>query len=274
VTFAHESNHQIGRMYSKRVRLLVRIIGFLFCTIGLLYLSMVILGEIPEGFQTADVAALPGCRIFNTRDKKFFLCDADQQAEQQVRALVDSNDNFSGACYKTLEGYFTCYTRPSQKSYLQSEGVFVFEDPNKDFLPASIESDVQNVCGDYGITYNKLNTLYLSTIAIGGVIQSSINTVKGATTRLGSISTMYCNAAITDTRLIGICRTLSSGIGIFNGLPVGLAVMSTTVSTAVGNMNNISSTLYRTYDGFGYSTCSVTGFPGYVSPFKNANTLV
>lgn len=256
-------------MYSKRVRLLVRIIGFLLCTIGLLYLSMVILGEMPEGFQAGMVGAVDGCRPFNTKDKTFFLCDADQQAQEQVRLLVDSNDNFSGACYKTSEGYFTCYTRPSQKSYLQSEGVFVFEDPNKDFLPASIESDVQNVCGDYGITYNKLNTLYLSTVTIGGVIQSSINNVKGATTRLRNISTTYCNTAITDPKLIEICKSLSSGIGIFNGLPVGLGVMSTTVSTAIANMNNISSTLYRTYDGFGYSTCSVTGFPGYVSPFKN-----
>lgn len=256
-------------MYSKRVRLLVRIIGFLLCTIGLLYVSMVILGEMPEGFQGGMVGAVAGCNPFNTRDKTYFLCDSDQQAQEQVRLLVDSNDIFSGACYKTTEGYFTCYTRPSQKSYLQSEGVFVYEDPSKDFMPASIESDVQNVCGDYGVTYNKLNTLYLSTLTIGGVIQSSINTVKGATRRLDNISTMYCNNAISDPKLIKICESLNSGIGIFNGLPVGLGVMSTTVSTAVGNMNNISTTLYRTYDGFGYSTCSVTGFPGYVSPFKN-----
>jgi hypothetical protein len=264
-------------MYSKRVRLLVRIIGFLFCTIGLLYISMVILAEIPEGFQTppadatAPVTKVTGCNPYNTRDKTYFLCEADQQAQEQVRALVDKNDIYSGACYKTSQGYFTCYTRPSQKTYLQSEGVFVFDDPNKDFSPTTIESDIMNVCGDYGITYNKLNTIYISTVNIGGVIQSSITTVKEATTRLGNISTTYCHHSITDPKIKGICNTLSSGIGIFNGLPVELGVMSTTVSTAVGNMKNISSTLYRTYDGFGYSTCSVTGFPGYTSPLKNNN---
>jgi hypothetical protein len=233
---------------------------------------MVILGEMPEGFQVTT-AAVAGCNPYNTRDKTYFLCDADQQAQEQVRQLVDSNDNFSGACYKTSDGYFTCYTRPSQKSYLQSEGVFVFDDPSKDFMPVSIESDVQNVCGDYGVTYNKLNTLYFSTLAIGGVIQSSINTVKGATTRLVNISTMYCNTAITQPKLLEICRSLSNGINTFTILPDGLGRMSTTVSTAVANMKNISTNLYRTYDGFGYSTCSVTGFPGYTSPFKNTNTI-
>ncbi len=228
----------------------------------------------PEGFQAAMVEAVPGCNPYNTRDKTYFLCETDQQAQEQVRVLVDSNDNFSGACYKTSDGYFTCYTRPSQKSYLQSEGVFVFEDPNKDFSPEIIDYDIQNVCGDYGVTYNKLNTLYFSTVAIGGVIQSTMATVERATRRLDSISTMYCNNAITDQKLIKICESLNSGIGIFNGLPVHLGVMSTTVSTAIVNMRNISSSLNRAYDGFGYSTCSVTGFPGYVSPFKNTTPLI
>jgi hypothetical protein len=248
-------------MYSKRVRLLVRIIGFLFCTIGLLFISIKVLNMTNEGFQTDS--EFKECPRYNTRDKVFYLCNEDDDAQSQVRILFSTNDIFSGVCYKTFEGYYSCYTRPSQKSYVENMGIFVNKDPSEDYGPSVIESSVMNVCEDYGITYNKLNTIYISTVSIGGVIQSSISTLKGATVQLGAISIMYCRETITDPKLINICKTLSSGIGSFDGLPSGLAIMSTTVSTSIGDMNNISSTLYRTYDGFGFSTCAVNGFPGY-----------
>lgn len=250
-------------MYSKRLRLLVQIIGFLFCTIGLLFICMKILNMGTEGFQNAfDI--IPQCVTMSTRDKIFYKCETDNDAQMKVRYLMSTNDVFSGVCYKTDAGFYTCYTRPSQKTFQEEEGIFITDDPTSDSMPAVIESDVLTVCGDFGITYNKLNTIYVSTVSIGGVIHSSIKIVRDATASLANISTLYCNNPNAQTNA---CNTLSSGIGIFDGIPSGpkgLNYMSNTVGQAVSNMNNISTTLYTAYNGFGYSTCSVAGFPGYV----------
>lgn len=251
-------------MYSKRLRLLVQIIGFLFCTIGLLFICMQILKmTASEGFQTGFQVE-PQCTRMSTRDKVFYKCDTDNDAQMKVRYLISTNDVFSGACYKTDGGFYTCYTRPSQKTFQEEDGIFTTDDPSTDSMPAVIESDVLTVCGDFGITYNKLNTIYVSTVSIGGVIHSSIKIIRDATANLASISTLYCTNANAQT---SACNTLSTAIHIFDGLPAGprgLNYMSNTVGQAVSNMNSISTTLYTAYNGFGYSTCAVAGFPGYI----------
>ena len=252
-------------MYSKRVRLLVRIIGFLFCTIGLLFISAKILNMSNEGFQAVYEAQ---CSPINVRDKTYYMCQTDNDAQIKVQNLIDTNNIYSGVCYQTPEGFYTCYTRPSQKTYIESQNIFVEDDPSNDFMPSAIESDILTLCGDYGTTYNKLNSLRVSTIQIGKVIDSSIDIIKGATSQLSNISTQHC---ITGTTRIDTCKTLNDGIAIFDGLPRwnnGLNYMSSTVSQAVSKMDNISTSLYNTYNGFGYSTCAVVGFPGYRPPFN------
>lgn len=263
-----ESNNQIGRMYSKRIRLFVQIIGFLFCTIGLLYISMKITST--EGFQTLDTA--PNCKQYNSFDKIYWLCTTDNEAQAQVRILISTGDIFSGACYQTTAGFYTCYTRPSQKSYDSADGIFLVDDPYTDGMPAGIESDITTVCGDYATTMATFSTIYISTLAIGNVLNSTITRITDATKQLGGVSTKYCyttlpgSAARSDAKQHA-CDTLSTGISIFNGIPggaKGLNYMSTTVFTALTNMDDLYANHFtKAYKGFGYSTCSnIVGFQG------------
>jgi hypothetical protein len=168
----------------------------------------------------------------------------------------------------TSGGFYTCYTRPSQKTYDINEGVFVTDDPSMDIMPSGIEADIINVCGDFGTTMNTFKTIYVSTLAIGGVIQSTLNTVGIATTELGQISTSYCafGASRRDAEQ-ATCDVLSTGISIFNGLPngsKGLKFMSTTVQNAISNMENLyTNKLVKAYKGFGYSTCNFSTFTDF-----------
>jgi hypothetical protein len=257
-------------MYSKRVRRIVQIVGFLFCTIGLLYISMQILNTSKEGFQSADNIFATSCtQVFTeAKDKIFWLCATDNDAQAQVRNLISTGNIHDGVCYTTFEGFYTCYTRPSQKTYDNNEGIFVTDDPSSDGMPSGIESDIINVCGDYGTTMNTFKTIYVSTVAIGGVIQSTLNTIAIATTDLGQISTSYCasGASRSDAEQ-NTCDVLSTGISIFNGLPngpKGLKFMSTTVQNAISNMENLyENNLLKAYKGFGYSTCNFSTFTDF-----------
>ena len=272
---AHESNHQIGRMYSKRVRLLVQIIGFLFCTIGLLYISMVILAEIPEGFQGAQEPTV-NCVQYNSRDRVYWKCETDNDAQIKIRDLLRKSppENFQGVCYKTLQGFYTCYTRPSQKSFIEDEGVFALDDPSTDAMPGVIESDILNVCADYGTTFATFSTVYVSTVSVSSNLNSIIQTVKTATSKLGTISTTYCATVSPVSSRQNACNTLSTGINIFNKLPLdttvggrtksGLNSMSTVIGNSIVGMDNIFTNKFvPAYRGFGYGTCSnIINFQG------------
>jgi hypothetical protein len=255
-------------MYSKRIRLLVQIIAFLFCTIGLLYLSMVILNELPEGFQI-ETPDTTDCIQFIVKNKLYWKCETDNSAQIKIRDLLQKSppDNFQGVCYKTTGGFYTCYTRPSQKIFIPEEGIFVLDDPSTDTMPATIESDVLNVCADYGTTFATFSTMYISTVSIGSNIDSIINTVKDATRNLGTISTTYCAILSPVASRQKACDTLRTGIGIFNNLPMdtsvggktkkGLISMSTVIGNTIIDMNNLFTNKFvPAYAGFGYGTCS------------------
>jgi len=141
-------------------------------------------------------------------------------------------------------------------------------DPSSDGMPSGIESDIINVCGDFGTTNNTFKMMYVSTVSIGGVIQSTLNTVSTATAELGQISTNYCSFGATRTAAAQhTCDTLSTGISIFNGIPKGpkgLNFMSTTVNNAISNMDGLyTNQLLKAYKGFGYSTCNFSTFTDF-----------
>lgn len=244
---------------------------------------MKILDTSREGFQAAEDIFAPKCtrhpspnipndKIFNN-DKIFWLCETDGDAQQQTRILISTGDVYSGVCYATTSGgFYTCYTRPTQKTYLANEGVFVKDDPSSDGMPMGIESDITNICGDFGATMNTIQTVYVSTVSIGGAIQSTINTITKATTSLIDISTIFCdsNKVLSDADKY-TCNTLSTGINIFKFLPSGggpgggLITMSTTVYVAVSSMSNLyTNQLQKTYKGFGYSTCNFSTFTDFI----------
>lgn len=262
-------------MYSKRIQLLVRIIGFLFCTIGLLYLSMIILSELPEGFQGAVVDPT-NCTQYIARDKLFWKCPTDNEAQIKIRFLLQKSppDNFQGVCYKTTGGFYTCYTRPTQKTFIPEEGVFALDDPASDTMPTTIETDVLNVCADYGRTFATFSTVYVSTVSIGSNIDSVIRTVKNATRDLGAISTSYCATVSPVASRQNACNSLITGIGTFNNLPLdmtsdgktkkGLNSMSTVIGNSIIGMDSLFTNKFvPAYAGFGYGTCSnIINFQG------------
>lgn len=252
-------------MYSKRVRLLVRIIGFLFCTIGLLFISIKVLNMTNEGFQTDS--EFKECPRYNTRDKVFYLCNEDDDAQSQVRILFSTNDIFSGVCYKSAVGFYTCYKRPPDKNLNETEGVFFVDDPSTDMMPTIFESDVLNVCADYGTTFYTFSTTYISTVNIRSKLQSTIMHVEEATTNLESISTQFCHSVSGIPSRQNACNSLNQGIGVFRNLPEdttsngrnkkGLYSMSTVIGNSITRMDNIfTHTFVPPYTGFGFSTCS------------------
>lgn len=248
-------------MYSKRVRLFVQIIGFLFCTIGLLYISMKI-QHAQEGFQGAGTYdPCPESRYLN--GKNFWLCNSEFEAQIKGRTLSASNNTYDGVCYDSQEGYYTCFTRPPEQMYMASEGVFIDSDPSDDVLPNSIINDVTTVCNDYNTTFANFSTTYLSTTGINKVISSAIGEIKYARTQLMDISTLYCATPGTGkpaltAPVLRACSTLGTAIGTFSNIPEGpkgMYFMSTTIATSIKGMDDLyRGTFEPVYKGF--NVCS------------------
>lgn len=242
--------------------MLIRIVGFLFCTVGLLYISVKILEVSPryaEGFQ-ADLID-ENCRQLFMPDKTYWLCTNEYYAQEKVRRLVSTGDVYAGACFPATSGFYTCYTRPTRKVYNPVEGNFQLDDPSADGMPQSIEADITNVCEDYDSTWATFSTTYVSTIGLGLIVSSSLGEIKYATAQLSNVSTIYCSATSSrSAEAQRACVTLGTGISIFNGIPSvpkGLAFMSTTVFTAISSMDDLYTMRFtKPYKGFGYSTCS------------------
>lgn len=247
-------------MYSKRVRLLVQIIGFLFCTIGLLYISIQI-NRSMEGFQSTTASA--NCTETVVAGKNIWMCATDIDAQMMDSTLIKNNNNIDGVCYNSQQGYYTCLTRPPDKTFEPADGVFVDANPYDDTLPISIMNDVTGVCKDYNANLSFFSTIYLSTTALNDVISSAIGEIKYAENQLNNISTLYCATPVSPsppltTAVVKACTTLGSGISIFSNIPMGtngMYNMSTTVANSLQGMLNLyNNNLAPAYKGF--SVCS------------------
>lgn len=235
-------------MYSKRIRLLIKIIGFLFCTIALMFISAKIVST-NEGFQASDDSERePNCYTNNIRGKTTWFCDSEPDGQEKMRKLIDGNILRDRVCYKTgiITDYYVCYTRPPDKQYIDSEGVFVPIDPSEDLVPGYTEMDVENECNDFNTAFANFSTIRVSTLSLNGVISSAIGEVTYAVDKLRMISTTYCYTRPTGTPYpIGLqraCTTLETGRNNINnipGRPNGLYFMSTTVQTSLSNMDNL-----------------------------------
>jgi hypothetical protein len=256
----HESNDQIGTMYSKRIQTAIRIIGFLFCTIGLLYISMKIRDR-TEGFQVAS--ANVSCTNTNMNGKNTWLCPTDFDAQILDRVLLSNANVTDAVCYDSQMGYYTCLTRPPDQTFVPSDGLFINADPIDDTLPNSIINDIRGVCNDYNTNTAYFSTIYVSTTMLNGVISSAIGEINYGTTQLSNISTLYCatpasgSPALT-TAVLNACTSLGAGIGAFSNIPRsanGLYFMSTTVADSLKEMENTyTNTFAPAYRGF--KTCS------------------
>ena len=251
-------------MYSKRVRLLIKIIGFLFCTIALMFISAKILST-NEGFQAAaDASSEPSCYTNIIKGKTTWFCDSELDGQEKMRNLANSNVLYDRVCYKTgiITEYYTCYTRPPNKQYIESEGIFVPEDASNDLVPGYTEMDVENECNDFNTAFANFSTIRVSTLSLNAVISSAIGEVTYAVNKLRTISTSYCYTRTSGVPYpIGLqraCTTLETGRNDINnipGRPNGLYFMSTTVQTSLSNMDNLYNTTFK--PAFrGLSVCS------------------
>lgn len=234
-------------MYSKRVRLLIKIIGFLFCTIALLFISAKIL-SMDEGFQSAATTC---SKIENYRGRDTWLCDTSADAESQLRQLIDDGIANNLVCYTTgLDvPYYTCFTNPPGKSYIESEGIFITSDPSEDTLPEYMDADVSMMCSDYNKAFANFSTIYVSTASLKGIVSSSIGEVNSAVNQLSNISSLYCQSRVSyPIGLQRACTTLTTGRDIISqipNVPNGLAYMSTTLYTSLSNMDNLYANTFR-----------------------------
>jgi hypothetical protein len=242
----------------------MKIIGFLFCTIALMFISAKILSP-REGFQASgDSESEPNCYTNNIRGKTTWFCDSEMDGQERMRKLIDSNVLRDRVCYKTgiITDYYVCYTRPPDKQYIDSEGVFVPIDPSEDLVPGYTETDVENECNDFNTAFANFSTIRVSTLSLNGVISSAIGEVTYAVDKLRMISTTYCYKRPTGTPYpIGLqraCTTLETGRSNINnipGRPNGLYFMSTTVQTSLSNMDNLyNGTFKPAFKGF--NVCS------------------
>lgn len=237
---------QIGEMYSKRVHRLIKIIGFLFCTIGLLFISAKILA-MNEGFQGGETCT----KIENYRGKDTWLCDTEMDAKNKIRSLLDSNIATNLVCYTTGIDvpYYTCFTSPPDKTYVESEGIFITGDPSEDIMPDYMDINVSMMCSDYNKAFANFSTIYVSTASMGGVVSSSIGEIRSAVNQLSNISSLYCQSR--GSYPIGLqraCTTLTIGresISQIPNVPKGLAHMSTTLFNSLSNMDNLYVNSFR-----------------------------
>jgi len=210
-----------------------------------------------EGFQTGTADPCPRSTYLD--GKTFWLCDSEFDAQIKNRLLLDANNTYDGVCYNSLEGYYTCFTRPPEQIYVPSEGIFLNSDPSDDALPTSIINDITGVCNDYNTSLANFSTIYLSTMGISGVISSAIGEIKYGRTQLMEISTLYCTAQPAKTAaVLRTCNSLSTAIGTFSNIPMGsnaLNGMSTTIATSIKGMVDLySGTFNPVYTGF--NVCS------------------
>jgi hypothetical protein len=250
-------------MRSKRLDVKIRIILFLICTIGILYISMRLFSSSQEGFQT-DMAH--GC-VYDTTTFpgiQGWFCKTEASA-----ALIQSDSNIvlrpiDQVCYLTpnpdnaTSNYYTCYRRPPTNNFSALEGHYYDLPFNEDTTPNDIITDIKGVCNDFTTEGKKLE----HSISTGVNYQSSILGVSKQitvdTSNLQTISTTYCPKGVTDPKIVSFCTTLNTGIDVFNNLPLtyngtpyGLNYMSNQVTSLMISLSNLSTTgLQVPYKGF------------------------
>ena len=244
-------------MRSKRLDTKIRIILFLLCTIGILYISVKLLYK-PcfEGFQTYnkceyDTVLLPG--------RGMWKCPSQLDA---MALLTDTNipplNQNDAICYLTPnpedpnKKYYTCYQRPAGLSFDVNEGVYVPNNSLDDTSPATIVSDTMQLCASYNGNLGRFVTIVLSTAMYQENISNASDNVSGTVTILTNISSSYCPLMdVTDRKYI-FCSTLNKGITIFKGLETGpISGISTKITQLYQEMSTLYHNDYTTsYAGF------------------------
>jgi hypothetical protein len=199
-------------MNVKRIRLIQRIILFLFVIVGLLYICSSLFYS-KEGFAC------------NTRDDmqsgtKTYLCDNKIEAEDTLLNGIPADLTAFDICYNigtdsNLPKQYVCYDRPGPRIFDDSTTSYRPYDNlgDNDISPIIEEQTNITYCNSYINIFNSFENAYKNTMKF----QSSINDINISSIRsivyyLSNTSTMYCSRADAN---INICNILSNGITDF-----------------------------------------------------------
>jgi hypothetical protein len=240
-------------MGSKRLDIKIRILLFLLCTIGILYISMKLLYRRElEGFQTYngctyDRVTLPG--------RGMWKCPSNLNAKALLTdtSIPRLNDN-DAICYLTANPtnselqYYTCYQRPAGKTFSIQEGIYIDNNSLEDETPENIASDISQVCGDYGTELVKFVGILQSTVSYQGLITSATSNISTAIIAFSNISTSKCPNTVNNQ----FCQTLNQGIGIFSQIENGdISRISTQITGLILEMKILYQGQYiPAYAGF------------------------
>ena len=238
-------------MPSRRLDIKIRIILFLLCTVGILYITMRLLYRNYEGFQASgncsyNTSLFPG--------KSVYLCPTDDDATglfSDVSLNLNSND---GVCYKASDKFYTCYQRPPATNFDFTSGVYVQIKHIDDTSPDDAINNMEQICATSNAENLRISTIYQSTLAYQKGVTGVINTISNAVSQLSNISTSYCTGISASDPKYNFCTTLNTGIGNFKNLPTGdggLNSMSNTLASMATNINSLyTDTFQRAYTGY------------------------
>jgi len=254
-------------MPSKRLDIKIRILLFLLCTIGILYIAMRLFYQVDtEGFQ---VVSQDNCVLdnnFQGSGKRVWECPTYTASIQLLTDTSITLSDTDSVCYLTpnpdypTSNYYTCYQRPSGSNFNPSDGVYyptsAVSPPDQ--TPGAIIGDMNQLCSDYKTEGAKI----FYGISTSKIVQDQITTASDdilhATNTLSNLSTQYCPKGVTNPKIVDFCKTLNTGIGIYKSLPLttdpahpGLNDISTSISNSMLNLINLSTiTMTSGYNGF------------------------
>ena len=250
-------------MSSKRLDIKIRILLFIICTIGILYISAWIMyWPATEGFQQADNCFLDNGVTFP--GKRIWFCPTQTNAINLFEDETVTLQYMDQVCYSTVNSdyplrvtsnYYICYQRPAGKKFNFNDGVYVDNDSTEDTTAPGIENDITQVCSDYNGETARFKNILNSTVAYQHFVSSASGEITFTSNQLIGISTQYCVYPQTEQKFVDFCTALSTGIGIYIGLPgghYGLNYISTTITAGIyASTNNLYTNIYQPgYNGF------------------------
>jgi len=252
-------------MPSKSLDIKIRIVLFIICSVGILYVSMKLFYQPTEGFQTI----IDNCTLDTTtyKGKRVWKCNTEADALVLFHDTSVTINEADQVCFPTpnpvinTSNYFTCYQRPPGQYFDYNDGVFVNNNSITDRTPIGIENDMSQVCSDYNGETARFIDVITNQISTQQIISSASGRILFTTTQLINISTQYCAAPITDQKIINFCSVLNQGINIYQNLPkgnYGLNYISTTMTRDIyANTDDLYTNKYLPgYKGFHCSETS------------------
>jgi hypothetical protein len=239
-------------MKSKRLHIIIQIVGFLLCSVGILYICQFFTNTFEEGFQ-ATVAG-SSCSQITNAGRKVWMCDTDSDA---IVVLNDISNNLTGSndnvCIKYEDNpkYYTCYTQPPDRVYDDIYGVYRKSDPilDDDTMPTDLIPSIDSLCSSSNNIVPLIINGIRSTVGVIGKVRDVITITEGYATKITRYIDTYCQPR---PRLSAeVCTLLNNNYTIFQQLPenMGLNLLIGDLTNTLNNLSNQSTNINTVYTG-------------------------